>query len=282
MKSSALDTYQMDLQRERVLSHEEQLKLARRYIEKGDADAAAALVTGNLRLVMKLARELKQGHDHLSDLIQEGNLGLMHAVRKYDPERGVRFSTYASWWIRAYMLRFIVRNARLVRIGTTQAHRKLFFRLKREMSQLESRGQEATPKVIAERLEVTEDDVVEMMKRLSGRDVSVDEPIAGSERGGMTFLDTIASAQIAADDEMAEDERWSRIQAALVEFEKGLQGREALLFRERLLASDPQTLQELGVELGVSRERARQLESALKGKLEKFLRRELPRDLLAA
>ena len=171
-----------DVQRHRLLTPQEEHDAAVKYYEQGDLDAAAKLVTANLRLVVKIAYEYRRAHKHIPDLIQEGSIGLMQAVKKYDPYKGVKLSTYAAWWIRAYILRFILNNARLVKLGTTQAQRKLFFNLKKERARLSAMGIEPTPETIAKRLNVPAEDVVQMERRLSAGDMSLDSPLRSARR----------------------------------------------------------------------------------------------------
>src|SRR5690606_40401659 len=181
-KESALSTidplamYMREVQRHPVLSAEDQRQLAIKYTEGGDVDAAKRLVTSNLRLVVKLAYEYRRAYKNMMDLIQEGNIGLMQAVKRYDPYRGVKLSSYSAWWIFAYILRFILNNWRLVKLGTTQAQRKLFFNLNKERARLAAMGIEPTHEEIAKRLEVDPKEVREMDLRLSGGDASLDVP----------------------------------------------------------------------------------------------------------
>src|SRR5213076_2191000 len=162
-----MQAYMAEVHRHPLLTRDEEHALAIRYREQGDLAAAARLVASNLRLVVKLAHQYHRNPLALLDLIQEGNIGLMQAVKKYDPERGVKLSSYAAWWIRAYILRFIMDNWKLVKLGTTEAQRKLFFKLRQEQERLTAQGFDVTPKLLAERLNVTEQDVVEMDQRLS-------------------------------------------------------------------------------------------------------------------
>src|ERR671930_427366 len=169
-----LQRYLAEIRRFPLLSREEEHRLAVQYKEYGDLEAAYKLVTGNLRLVVMIAREYQKAFKNLLDLIQEGNMGLMEAVKNFDPYRGVRFPFYAVWWIRAYMIRYIMNDWRMVKIGTTQAQRKLFFNLQKEKEKLEAEGITPGPKLLAQRLNVKEDEVVEMEQRLASRDLSID------------------------------------------------------------------------------------------------------------
>jgi RNA polymerase sigma-32 factor len=271
-----LQRYIEEIRRYALLSREEEHELAVRYAKDGDVDAARKLVTANLRLVVKIAHEYRRAHRNLLDLIQEGNVGLMQAVKKYDPYRGVKLSSYAAWWIRAYMLKFILNNWRLVKIGTTQAQRKLFFNLRKEKEKLEAMGFDTSPRALAEALDVPEREVVDMEKRLGQGEMSLDTPLSRDDEGGATHLDMIESAGDSRPDVQAEgDEFRTLLREKLEAFDKTLKGREQTIFRERLLNDAPKTLQEIGEAYGISRERARQLEKRLTTKLKTYLSREL-------
>jgi len=207
----------------------------------------------------------------MMDLVQEGNIGLMQAVKKYDPYRGVKLSSYAAWWIRAYMLRFILNNWRLVKLGTTQAQRKLFFNLSKEKARLTAMGIEPTHAEIAKRLNVEESDVSEMDKRLARSDASLDASVGEGEGRTVSRLELMPSPGDTPD-QIAEDAELSgMLQARLGEFRTTLSGKDVVIFDKRVVADEPLTLQELGDEFGVSRERVRQLEARLTGKLRDYL-----------
>jgi RNA polymerase sigma-32 factor len=266
-----LQAYMRDVQRYKLLTPEEEKEAATKYFETGDVDAAAKLVTANLRLVVKIAYDYRRAHKNIGDLIQEGSIGLMQAVKKYDPYKGVKLSTYAAWWIRAYILRFILNNARLVKVGTTQAQRKLFFNLRKEKSRLAAMGIEATPETIAKRLDVPTEEVVNMDRRLAAGDMSLDAPMGGAEGSTQSRLDFLPARTTDADDVLADAELNTMLRDKLEEFGKTLKGKEAQIFNQRMLTEEPRTLQELGDEFGVSRERVRQLEKRLQLKLKKYL-----------
>jgi RNA polymerase sigma-32 factor len=270
-----LQAYMRDVQRYKLLTPEEEREAATRYFETGDVDAAARLVTANLRLVVKIAYDYRRAHKNLNDLIQEGSIGLMQAVKKYDPYKGVKLSTYAAWWIRAYILRFILNNARLVKVGTTQAQRKLFFNLKKEKARLSAMGIEATPETIAKRLEVPTEEVVQMDRRLAAGDMSLDAPISAAEGSSQARVDFLPAKIEAADSVLADAQLGEMVHEKLEAFGKTLKGKDAQIFHERMLTEEPRTLQELGDEFGVSRERVRQLEKRLQMKLKEFLANEL-------
>lgn len=273
--SDPLAAYMRDVQRYSLLSPDEEKELAVKYYEDGDVDAARTLVTSNLRLVVKIAYDYRRAYKNLLDLVQEGNIGLMQAVKKYDPYKGVKLSSYAAWWIRAYMLRFILNNWRLVKLGTTQAQRKLFFNLKKEKARLSAMGIEPTADKIAERLQVSEDDVVQMDRRLAAGDASLDVPVGSPDGRQTTRLELLEGTGAAIDDVVADAEIRDMMVEKLQEFGETLEGKEDIIFRERLLADDPRTLADLGKQFGVSRERVRQLEKRLLGKLKDFLGDEL-------
>ncbi len=272
--------YMRDVQRYALLKPEEEHDLAVRYVETGDVEAARKLVTSNLRLVVKIAYDYRQAYRNLLDLVQEGNIGLMQAVRKYDPYKGVKLSSYAAWWIRAYMLRFILNNFRLVKVGTTQAQRKLFFNLKKEKARLEALGIEPSPELIAERLSVTPAEVVSMDRRISSGESSLDRPVGNDEGRSVARVELLDGGSMPVDDMLAENEIHERLREKVDEFGATLTGKDRIIFDERLVAEEPLTLQELGDRFGVSRERVRQLEKRLLGKLKSFLEGDLPLDVL--
>lgn len=274
----ALTLYADEIRGLPILTREEEQALAVRYRDSADQEAARRLVTSNLRLVLKLAHEYRRSGQSLSDLVQEGNLGLLQSLRKFDPTRGVRLSSYASFWIRAYMLRYILNNWNLVRLGTTPAQRKLFFNLKKQQRKLEAAGYEATPARVAEALALPEADVIEMQQRLGQSEVSIDAPVSGNDERAR--LDILADTTPAPDERAAADELRARLNQSLRTFSNDLTGRERALFEERLLSDEPKTLQELGARWSVSRERARQIEKQLVVRLRKHLSRELGDDLL--
>ncbi|HZS35453.1 MAG TPA: RNA polymerase factor sigma-32 [Polyangia bacterium] len=259
-----------------LLTREEEHELAVKLVKTRDLEAARRLVTANLRLVVKIAHEYRRAHRNLLDLVQEGNVGLVQAVNKYDPYRGVKLSSYAAWWIRAYMLKFILNNWRLVKIGTTQAQRKLFFNLRKEKERLESLGFDTSSKALAEALDVPEREVIDMERRLGQGELSLDAPLGHDDEGGRSHLDLLESAGDTRPDVRAEgDEFRTLLRQKLEAFAATLRGREQTIFRERLLNDSPKTLQEIGETYGISRERARQLEKRLVTKLKTYLRAEL-------
>jgi len=271
-----LSAYMREVQRHPLLSPDEEHRLAVNYqTNPEDLAAASRLVTANLRLVVKIAYEYRRAYKNMMDLIQEGNIGLMQAVKKYDPYRGVKLSSYAAWWIRAYMLRFILNNWRLVKLGTTQAQRKLFFNLSKEKARLSALGIEPSDAEIAKRLNVAEAEVAEMDKRLARSDASLDASVGETDGRSVSRVELMPSPG-STPDQIAEGAELSEmLQGRLSEFREKLAGKDLIIFDKRLVADEPLTLQELGDEFGVSRERVRQLEARLTGKLREYLKETL-------
>jgi RNA polymerase sigma-32 factor len=273
----SLSRYLSEIRRIPILSREEEHELAVKWREKGERPAAWRLVTANLRLVVMVARDYQRAVHNLLDLVQEGNVGLLEAVKQFDPYRGVRFPSYAVWWVRAYIIRYIMNNWRMVKVGTTQAQRKLFFNLQKERERLEREGFAPDPKLIADRLGVKESEVVEMEQRLGGRDLSVDAPVNEGEDG--TFLDFLSGPDRHADD-VADQEYHRLVRNKADEFKKTLTGKDLVIYERRLealmLDQEPATLQEIGDDYGITRERVRQIESRLKKKLGAYLRDQIP------
>jgi RNA polymerase sigma-32 factor len=275
VRHDPLTAYVQEIRRFPLLSREDEHAEAVRYFQTGDLRAARRLVEANLRLVVKIAHEYRRAYRNLLDLIQEGNVGLMQAVKKYDPYRGVKLSSYAAWWIRAYILKFILNNWRLVKIGTTQAQRKLFFNLKKEKEKLEREGFVPESKLLAERLNVPEQEVIDMERRLGSAEMSLDAPVGGDdEGGGRTRLDLVQGGT-RPDAQVEGREFTELLREKLEAFGAQLAGREKTIFDERMLNDSPLTLQEIGEKYAISRERARQIEARLKVKLEKYLRESL-------
>jgi RNA polymerase sigma-32 factor len=276
----ALTAYMRDVHRYHVLDAETQRALALRYREEGDLDAARQLVTSNLRLVVKIAYDYRRAYRNVMDLIQEGNIGLMQAVKKFDPYKGVKLSSYAAWWIRAYILRFILNNWRLVKLGTTQAQRKLFFNLNKEKARLSALGIEPSAENIAQRLDVSVDDVTSMDRRLSAGEMSLDTPVGNDDSKSQTRIDLMPALGTRVDELLADEELGQMLHAEMRNFGETLKGKERQIFYERLMAEDPRTLQELGSDFGVSRERVRQLEKRLQERLKAYLEEKLGNEVL--
>jgi RNA polymerase sigma-32 factor len=273
----AMAAYMREVQRHPLLSAEETRELAERFVKTQDPKAAARLVTANLRLVVKIAYEYRRAYKNMMDLVQEGNIGLMQAVKRYDPYRGVKLSSYAAWWIRAYILRFILNNWRLVKLGTTQSQRKLFFNLRKKRDELVALGIDPTYSEIAKQLNVPESDVAEMDVRLSSNERSLDAPVGDSDGRATSKIDTMPSYEESPDMQLAGEELQALLREKLASFRVTLTGRdkELAIFDERLVAEDPLTLQELGDRFGVSRERVRQLEQRVTTRLREYLKNEI-------
>lgn len=267
--------YMREVQRFSLLTRDEEIRLSVKYLETGDVDAAATLVTSNLRLVVKIAYEYRRAYRNLMDLVQEGNIGLMQAVKKYDPFRGVKFSSYAALWIRAYILRFILNNWRLVKLGTTQVQRKLFYNLNKEKARLASLGIEPTAEAVAKQLGVPEKEVTDMEGRLAGREVSLDAPAGGPDDSRAPRVELLPAPRADVDELLAREEEGAIYRAKIAEFGEKLGGKDRIIFYERLVAEEPRTLQDIGDQFGVSRERVRQLEKRLQDKLRRFLEAEV-------
>ena len=267
-----LRAYMNEIGRFPLLSREEEKELAVRYRDYGDASAAYRLATGNLRLVVHIAMDFRRTAVSLLDLIQEGNIGLLQAVKRFDPCRNVRFSAYASWWIKAYILKYLIDHWSLVRVGTTNVRRKLLFNLKKEKDRLEQKGIRPEPKVLAERLGVSEEEVIQVEQGMT-RDLSIDAPVAdGSET---RFSDLMASSQAPADEVLADEEFQEALRDRMEAFGGDLKERDADIFRMRLLSEQPATLQEIGEKHGISREAVRQRERKILARLKDYLREEL-------
>ncbi len=269
--------YLREVQRHPLLTPEETHDLAVRFVQSQDPAAAAQLVTSNLRLVVKIAYEYRRAYKNIMDLVQEGNIGLMQAVKRYDPYRGVKLSSYAAWWIRAYILRFILNNWRLVKLGTTQAQRKLFFNLRKTRAELQAMGIDPTNAEVAKSLNVPESDVAEMDVRLQASEKSLDAPVGDNEGRSISKIDTMASTSDGPETLVADEEMQALLKDKLGEFRKTLTGKdkELAIFDERLVADEPLTLQELGDRFSISRERVRQLEQRLTSRLREYLQGEI-------
>ena len=267
--------YMAEVRRHPLLTREEEHELAVRWVEDNDAAAGRKLVTSNLRLVVKIAHEYKRAYHNLLDLVQEGNVGLVKAVQKFDPYRGVKLSTYSGWWIRAYILKYILNNWRLVKIGTTQNQRKLFFNLRKQREALVAAGVDPTPERIAKELDVSTKEVVEMERRMAAPDMSLDAPLSDDGDGGRTRLDLIEDDYGDPEDSADSHQFKTLLQDKLQAFGADLEGREEEIFRDRLLSDEPVTLQHLGDRWKVSRERARQIEKRLVLRLRAYLQSEL-------
>jgi RNA polymerase sigma-32 factor len=274
-QASALSAYMSQLRNHAPITREQEHELAVRWVEEGDVEAAKELVLSNLRLVVKIAMEYRRAWTNTLDLIQEGNVGLMEAVQRFDPHQGVKLSSYGVYWVRAYILKYILDNMRSVRLGTTRASRKLFFRLNKEKRELERQGFEVEPKLLAERLDVSEDDVIDMEARLSRPDVSFDAPLRSDEGDGMTFGDRMVAPGMSSETAVGQNQLREVFLGKISEFAETLSDRDRQILDDRVLAEDPRTLAELGEEFEVSRERVRQLEAKLVKRLRAYMEENL-------
>jgi len=254
--------YLEEIRRFPMLEAEEESVLAKRWREHGDADAAHKLVTSHLRLVVKIAVGYRGYGLPLSEVISEGNVGLMQAAKRFDPQKGFRFATYGMWWIKAAIQEYILRSWSLVKMGTTANQKKLFFNLRKAKSKISALEQgDLRPdqvKLIARRLGVTEQDVIEMNRRLGG-DVSLNAPIRDDGDSG-EWQDWLVDEASDQESRLAESEQLENRKKALGEALSVLNKRERRIFEARQLADDPVTLEDLAVEFGISRERVRQIE----------------------
>lgn len=272
-----LSFYLAEVRRHPLLDPEEEKELAIRFAETGDPEAAERLVTANLRLVIKIAFQYHRQWANVLDLIQEGNVGLVEALSRYDPYREIRFSSYAQYWIRAMILRFLLDNFRLVRLGSTRAGRKLFFQLQKERDRLVREGLSPSPKLLAERLGVSEKEVNAVDQHMRAPALSLHAP-AGDDEDGRALSEMVAERDARdPEDQAARSELGSLVREKLDEFARDhlLDERERQIWLQRLIAVDPVPLSHLGEEFGVSKERIRQVEARMKKRLKQFLEEQL-------
>ncbi|NDY73949.1 RNA polymerase subunit sigma-70 [Desulfobacter hydrogenophilus] len=275
VKSDPIQSYLNEINRYKLLTREQEIELGQRIQEDNDQEAAYIMTTSNLRLVVKIALEFQRiWMQNLLDLIQEGNIGLVRAVKKFDPYKNVKFSYYASFWIKAYILKFIMDNWRMVKIGTTQGQRKLFFRLKKEKQLLIEQGFDPKPKLLSERLGVSEKEVVDMDQRLANWDLSLDEPLkedSNTER--IEFINVEADS---SEDKLAKKEIEDILYTKVRKFKKNLNARELDIFDRRIFSDSPETLQQIGEVYNISRERVRQIENNIIKKMKAYFKKDMP------
>ena len=258
--------YLNEIRKYPVLSKEEEQVIAKKYYETKDPEAAQALVRSNLRFVVKVAAEYSKFGAKMIDLIQEGNVGLMHAVREFNPYKGARLITYAVWWIRGYIQEYLMRQYSLVRIGTTQNQRKLFYQLQKQKETLDAMGIEPSVALISSRMGIPEDEVKDMAMRMTGRDVSLDKPVGDDADVSLGDLQK-NSSEVPLDEQLARAEQIEILKSKIADLRDDLSDREKILLDERILADDPLTLQEIGEKYGITREAVRQMEARLMKKI---------------
>jgi RNA polymerase sigma-32 factor len=272
--SDTLQSYLSNISKYKLLTRDEERELALRLRNNVDRRAKHVLITSNLRLVVKIALDYQRlWMQNLMDLIQEGNIGLMKAVDKFDPDKNVKFSYYASFWIKAYIFKHMMDNFRLVKIGTTQGQRKLFFRLKKEKKELRDMGIEPKPELISKRLGVSKKEVIEMDQRINARDVSLDAPLTdNSETARIEFIKTSAEP---IEEKISKKEINVILHQGIDYFRKEMKKRELDIFDQRIFAENPKTLAELGKQYGISRERVRQIQKNIIAKMQDTFRHTL-------
>lgn len=269
-KADTLSRYMAEVNRFPLLTREEEKELALLLHETGDPLAANKLVTANLRFVVKVAYQYKHYGLKLTDLIQEGNLGLMRAVEKFDPHKDCRLISYAVWWIKAYIQAYIIRSWSLVKMGTTQAQRKLFYKLAETKRELEREGKRPTPANIAAKLELKVKAVREMDMRMAARDFRLDRKVT-DEDGSTTHLELLADDQETQEDRYIDLQMREFLRHTWDRALEGLTEKEQFVVKHRLMADDAMTLQSIGDHFGVSRERIRQIEGNAKKKIRRFI-----------
>ena len=271
-----LSRYLQDIRRFPMLEPDEEFMLAKRWQEHGDVDAAHQLVTSHLRLVAKIAMGYRGYGLPVAEMISEGNVGLMQAVKKFDPDKGFRLATYAMWWIRASIQEYILHSWSLVKMGTTAAQKKLFFNLRRMKGQLRAleEGDMSPENVekIAETLKVSQEEVINMNRRLSGPDSSLNAPLRADGDGDGEWMDWLVDDSASQEAELAEQDELEKRRALLAQAMTSLNERERHILTERRLKDEPVTLEDLSQEYGISRERVRQIEVRAFEKLQKSIR----------
>ena len=265
---NSLESYLVQINRFPLLTQEEEFQLAVKYRKYDDVDAAQKLITSNLRFVVKIAFEYKSYGVKIQDLIQEGNIGLMMAVKKFNPYKGYRFISYAIWWIRAYMQNFIIKTWSLVKIGTTQAQKKLFYKIGKVRKALEADGEnEKRYELLARDLDVAKEDIIEMEQRMSSRDLSLDTPF--DEGKELTHLELLREDSLNQEEAIALEEEKKIRERDVQNAMKRLNDKEVYVIKSRIMAEEPLTLQQIGDHLKLSRERVRQIESEALKKLKR-------------
>ena len=263
--SDPISAYLAEIRKYPLLSKEQEQELAKKYYETKDPIAAQALVTANLRFVVKIAAEYSRFGARMIDLVQEGNMGLMHGVREFNPYKGVRLITYAVWWIRGYIQEYLMKQYSLVKIGTTQNQKKLFYQLQKQRDELDALGKSPDIHLLSTRLGIPKDEVEIMAQRMSGRDVSLDRPTG--DDSSSSFMDFQKSEVASPDDELSKREEISQLNETIEKLRPSLSAREKIILEERILNDEPLTLQEIGEKYGITREAVRQMEASLLKKI---------------
>jgi RNA polymerase sigma-32 factor len=268
----SLHYYMREISRFAMLTPEDELSLARKVRDNGDPDAAFILISSHLRLVVRIAMDFqRRWMQSVLDLIQEGNVGLVRAVSKFDPEKGIKFSYYAAFWIKAYILKFIMDNWRMVKIGTTQAQRKLFYNLNKERQRLVSQGFDPDATTLSKNLNVTKEQIIEMEQRMDATDMSLNLPMNSDEPSGATHMDYLPALGPGIEDLLANNEIADMVQDRLQSILPSLSSKEEYILTHRLLTDDPVTLREIGEKFNITRERVRQIEARLLQKIRDHL-----------
>lgn len=271
--TTSLQRYMAEISNNPVLSREEEYELAMKYKNDGDLDAARKLVSSNLKFVVKVANEYKNYGFNTMDIIQEGNIGLMHAVKGFDPTKGYRIISYAVWWIRAYIQNYIIKSWSLVKVGTTQAQRKLFYKLRSTKNQMElgdGNLSEEDYKELADKLNVSDQAVIEMDKRMGSKDLSLDAEIKGDT--DLSHMDFLADDEENQEDLLTKTQQEEIFKSGMMDALKVLKDREKFIIENRILSDKPLTLEELGTKYKISRERVRQIENAALKKMKTVLK----------
>jgi RNA polymerase sigma-32 factor len=269
-----LALYLTEIRKYPLLSKEQELEIAKKYYETKDPALAQTLVKSNLRFVVKVAAEYAKFSSRLIDVIQEGNVGLMHAVKEFNPYKGNRLITYAVWWIRGYIQEYLMRQFSMVRIGTTANQRKLFYQLQRQKEELDKMASPENVALLSHKLGIPEDEVSEMAKRLRSRDVSLDKPAGHNEDEAATPLSSLLKKEdgsLPLDEQMALDEQLKNLMDAVEKLKSSLTDKEKILLEERILSDEPLTLQEIGDKYKITREAVRQTEARLMKKIKEAM-----------
>lgn len=263
-----LAQYMIEVRKYPILTSEEEFKLAVKYKEEGDQDAVYTLITSNLYLVVKIVMSFRYAFQNMMDLIQEGNIGLMQAIKRFDPYRGIRLSTYASWWIRAYVLKHLLDNWRLVRVGTTNIRRRLLYNLQKEKERLEAEGFTPGPKLLAERLKAEEKDVIDIEMSLGRSDYSLDKNVGDSKK---TYMALLPDTRVKPDEAVEHEQYIEVLKDKINAFKHKLNEKEVVILENRIIAETPMTLQEIGNRYGITKEAVRKAEARLLKRLKEYL-----------